>query len=250
MFEDLVGKTALVTGASGGLGLHFAELLARRGTHVILAARNQPAINGAVAAIRGGGGNADAVALDVTSADSVSAAFATVERPIDIVINNAGISGGAAAIDQSEGDFDAVIDTNLKGVFLVAQASARRMRDQGGGGTIINIASILGLRVAGHLSAYAASKAAVIQLTKSMALEWARFGIRVNALCPGYIETPINKDFFQTDAGKALINRIPTRRLGLAEELDGPLLLLASQAGSYMTGSAIVVDGGHLVSSL
>ena len=124
------------------------------------------------------------------------------------------------------------------------------MREQGQGGAIINIASILGLRVAGHLAAYAASKAAVIQLTRTMALEWARYRIRVNALCPGYIQTPINLDFFLSDAGKALINRIPSRRLGVAEELDGPLLLLASGAGSYMTGSALVVDGGHLVSSL
>ncbi|WP_343229085.1 glucose 1-dehydrogenase [Rhizobium setariae] len=250
LFEDISGKTALVTGASGGLGLHFATLLASQGAHVILAARNVTAIEENALAIRTRGGSAEAIALDVTVSNGVEQLFASIDREVDIVVNNAGISGGAAVIDQSEADFDAVIDTNLKGVFLVAQAAARRMRDQGHGGTIVNIASILGLRVIGHLAAYAASKAAVIQLTKSMALEWARHGIRVNALCPGYIETPINRDFFQSEAGKALVNRIPSRRLGLPEELDGPLLLLCSKAGSYMTGSALVVDGGHLVSSL
>jgi NAD(P)-dependent dehydrogenase (short-subunit alcohol dehydrogenase family) len=250
LFEDLAGKTALVTGASGGLGLHFAGVLAKAGAHVVLAARSRGALDEAVADIAASGGSAAAVGLDVTSSESVADAFASLSSTIDIVVNNAGISGGAAAIEQSEAEFDAVIDTNLKGVFLVAQAAARRMREQGSGGAIINIASILGLRVAGHLAAYAASKAAVIQLTRTMALEWARYGIRVNALCPGYIETPINRDFFQSEAGKALINRIPSRRLGLAAELDGPLLLLASTAGSYMTGSALVVDGGHLVSSL
>jgi NAD(P)-dependent dehydrogenase (short-subunit alcohol dehydrogenase family) len=250
LFEDLAGKTALVTGASGGLGLHFAHVLAKAEAHVILAARNRDALEKAVGGIVAAGGRATAVGLDVTRGESVAEVFARLPSPVDIVVNNAGISGGAAAIDQNEADFDAVIDTNLKGVFLVAQAAARRMRDEGSGGSIINIASILGLRVAGHLAAYAASKAAVIQLTRTMALEWARYGIRVNALCPGYIETPINRDFFQTDAGKALINRIPSRRLGLADELDGPLLLLASGAGSYMTGSTLVVDGGHLVSSL
>jgi NAD(P)-dependent dehydrogenase (short-subunit alcohol dehydrogenase family) len=250
MFEDIVGKTAVVTGASGGLGLHFAQLLARHGTHVVLAARSHAAVHEAAAAIIASGGSAEAVVLDVTSPDDVAAMFAGPGRDTDILVNNAGISGGAAAIDQSEADFDAVIATNLKGTFLVAQAAARRMKAQSRGGSIVNIASILGIRVAGHLSAYAASKAAVIQLTKSMALEWARYDIRVNALCPGYIETPINRDFFQTEAGKALVNRIPSRRLGLADELDAPLLLLASGAGSYITGSALVVDGGHLVSSL
>lgn len=248
MFEDLDGKTALVTGASGGLGLHFARLLAARGVHVTLAARRAGALESACADIEARGGIAAPVALDVTDKASVDAAMGS--HAFDIVINNAGISLPEPAIDMAEADWDRQIDTNLKGVFLVAQAAARQMREAGKSGTIVNIASILGLRVAGAVSAYSASKAAVIQLSKSMALEWARYEIRVNALCPGYIETDINREFFATDAGKALIKRIPQRRLGQIEELDGPLLLLCSQAGSYMTGSVIAADGGHLVSSL
>ena len=250
IWEDLQGKTALVTGASGGLGRHFAGLLARQGVQVVLTARNGAALDTACAEIRDAGGTARAIAMDVTDPASVAAAFAQIGPALDIVVNNAGISAAAAAIDLGEDDFERVIDTNLKGVFTVAQAAARQMKARGQGGAIVNIASILGLRVAGHVAAYAASKAAVIQLSKALALEWARHGIRVNALCPGYIETPLNADFFASDAGKALIARIPQRRLGRAEELDGPLLLLCSDAGSYITGSTLAVDGGHLVSSL
>ncbi|MBX9454981.1 MAG: glucose 1-dehydrogenase [Rhizobium sp.] len=246
---DLAGKRALVTGASGGLGLHFAQVLAKQGAHVVLGARRIDAVNDAAEAIRAAGGDAKAVALDVT--DGASVARALEKFPdVSIVVNNAGIATPAAAIDLDEAEFDRVIDTNLKGVLLVAQASARRMRDRGEGGSIVNIASITGLRVAGQLAAYATSKAAVIQLTKALALEWARYGIRVNALCPGYIETPLNSEFFATEPGRALVKRIPQRRLGRLEELDGPLLLLASDAGSYMTGTTLVADGGHLVSSL
>ncbi|TAJ31190.1 SDR family NAD(P)-dependent oxidoreductase [Bosea sp. (in: a-proteobacteria)] len=247
-FDDLHGKSALVTGASGGLGLHFARLLASHGVNVTLAARRIAALEGACRGIAEAGGAAQALGLDVTDPTSVSAALA--ERHFDILINNAGISGAGRAADLSEADWDAVIDTNLKGVFLVAQAAARGMRESGRGGAIVNIASILGERVAGGVSAYAASKAGVIQLTKALALEWARDGIRVNALCPGYIETDINRDFFATEPGQQLVRRIPQRRLGRAEELDGALLLLASKAGSYITGTSLAVDGGHLVSSL
>ncbi|AWC22492.1 MULTISPECIES: SDR family NAD(P)-dependent oxidoreductase [Aminobacter] len=248
LFEDIKEKTALITGASGGLGLHFAELLANHGVSVTLAARRGAALDDACASIAASGGKASAIQMDVTDSASVAAALAG--KSFDILINNAGISGASRALDLDEAEWDRVLDTNLKGVFVVSQAVARGMKASGRGGAIVNIASILGHRVAGNLSAYAASKAGVIQLTKALALEWAREGIRVNALCPGYIETDINREFFTSPAGLDLIKRIPQRRLGHPRELDGALLLLASAAGSYITGSSIEVDGGHLVSSL
>ena len=248
MFEDIAGKTALVTGASGGLGLHFANVLAQHGANVLLAARRADALVKACAQIEADGGSAEPLLLDVADAQSVAAALDG--RDIDILINNAGISVAKPALDLSEADWNDVIDTNLKGSFLVAQAVARRMKDTARPGAIVNIASILGLRVAGNLSVYAASKAACIQMSKSMALEWARHAIRVNALCPGYIETDLNRDFFASDDGRALIRRIPQRQLGQPRDLDGALLLLCSDAGRYITGATLAVDGGHLVSSL
>lgn len=250
VFGDLEGKSAFVTGASGGLGLHFAGVLAAHGAHVTLAARRLDVLNEQCAGIARSGGKAAAVELDVTDATSVEAAIAAVPGRLDIVVNNAGISIAKPAIELSAADWDDVTDTNLKGVFLVAQASARRMKAEGRGGSIVNIASILGIRVAGNVASYAASKAAVVRLTEALALEWARYRIRVNALCPGYIATDLNRDFFETDAGQALIKRIPQRRLGRMQELDAPLLLLSSDAGSYITGATLAVDGGHLVSSL
>ena len=247
---DLKGRTALVTGASGGLGLHFAKVLVRHGAAVVLAARRVDALEQACEDIRRDGGVAQAVALDVADAPQVRAVVSAIDPVPDILVNNAGLSGAAAALDLSEDEWDRVLDTNLKGAFQVAQAFARRLREAEKPGSIVNIASILGLRVAGGVPAYAASKAGLIQLTKALALEWARYGIRVNALCPGYIATDINRDFFETEAGHALIRRIPQRRLGRPEDLDGALLLLASDAGRYMTGAALSVDGGHLVSSL
>jgi NAD(P)-dependent dehydrogenase (short-subunit alcohol dehydrogenase family) len=245
---DLHGKTALVTGASGGLGLHFATILACRGATVTLAARRMETLQAACATIREVGGAAEARRLDVTDEESIATLFA--ERSFDVVINNAGVSQPRKALQSNGSHWDSVLDVNLRGPFLIARAAAAAMVDAGKGGTIVNIASILGFRVAGDISAYATSKAGLVQLTKALALEWARHGIRVNALCPGYIETDINGDFFRTPSGEALIKRIPQRRLGQAEDLDGALLLLASDAGRYMTGSSIVVDGGHLVSSL
>ncbi|HEU6441766.1 MAG TPA: glucose 1-dehydrogenase [Microvirga sp.] len=249
---DLTGRTALVTGASSGLGRHFARVLARAGAEVIVAARREDALQDVCNEIAGQGGGARAVQLDVSDPASVENAIeaAASSGGLDILVNNAGVTVSKSVLDVSEEDWDHVIDTNLKGSFLVAQATARLMKARGRGGSIVNIASVLGLRVAGHVSPYVASKAGVVHLTKAMALELARYNIRVNALCPGYIETELNRDFFQSEAGQALIRRIPQRRLGRPSDLDGALLLLCSEAGSYITGSTLAVDGGHLVSSL
>ncbi len=247
---DLTGRRALVTGASSGLGRHFARLLAARGAEVVVAARRTDRLATLCAEIAGEGGVAHAIELDVSDAGSVHAAFAALERPVDIVVNNAGISLAEPAIDITIEDWDNTIATNLRGVFLVARAAARRLIDARQGGAIVNIASILGHRVAGNLAAYAASKSGVVRLTEALALEWARHGIRVNALCPGYVETDLNREFFKSEAGKALIRRVPQRRLGRPEELDGALMLLASDLGSFITGTSLAVDGGHLISSL
>ncbi|SAI29698.1 2-deoxy-D-gluconate 3-dehydrogenase [Bordetella ansorpii] len=246
--KQLNGRRALITGASSGLGAHFAALLAEQGAEVVLAARRVSALEGVAQAIRAAGGVAHCVALDVTDAASRQA-LADAAGPIDILVNNAGIVRQAPALQQSEPDWDAVLDTNLKGMFFVAQALAPGMQARGGG-SIVNVASILGLRQGGGVLPYAVSKAGVIQMTKSLALEWARHGVRVNALAPGYIDTELNRDFWPSEAGQALIKRIPQRRLGRVQDLDGPLLLLASDASRYMTGTVIVVDGGHMVSGL
>lgn len=248
---SLAARRALITGASGGLGEHFARLLARSGARVAVAARRRDECERVVAAITEDGGEAIAVAMDVADAASVAKAFSvTIDAfgGLDILVNNAGVATTEALLDLEESSWDRVLDVNLKGAFLTAQQGARAMRADGG--AIVNVASILGLRVASHVGAYAASKAGLVQLTKVMALEWARYGVRVNALCPGYLRTDLNRDFFASEEGRRLIRRIPQRRLGDLADLDGPLLLLCSEAGAYITGASLAVDGGHLVSSL
>ncbi len=250
---DVKDRHILVTGASSGLGEHFAGFLARAGAKVTLGARREAALSRVVQGIQAAGGQGQSVVMDITDAGSIERAFGRAEQgfgPVTVLVNNAGIAVTKAALDLDEKGWDDVVGTNLRGAWLTAQAAAKRMVAQKTGGSIINIASILGLRVAGGVSAYAVSKAGVIQMTKALALEWARHGIRVNAMAPGYIETELNRDFFASDPGQTLIRRIPQRRLGKPTELDGALLLLASKAGSYMTGSVIAIDGGHLVSGL
>lgn len=253
LFSDLSGKVALVTGASSGLGRHFASVLAAQGVKVGLAARRVDALEQTAVAIRATGGVAAAVRMDVTQSDCVIAAIQEVEAalgPIAILVNNSGVSVSKPVLEQTEADWDAVVDVNLKGAFLVATTVARRMRETQRPGSIINIESILSFRQAGSIVPYAASKAGLTQLTRNMALELARYAIRVNGIAPGYFATDINREFFETEPGRALIKRIPQRRIGEVDDLNGPLLLLASDASRYMTGATLVVDGGHLCSSL
>ena len=251
---QLKGRRVLVTGASSGLGRHFALTLAQAGASVVVvAARSVDKLGAVVADIKAAGGEGFALRLDVTDAASVRAGFDELAAQVgvpDVIINNAGVAVSRPLLQQTEADWDSVVNTNLKGAWLVAQEGARRLVDAKLPGTIINIASITGERVAGGVAPYCASKAGVIHLTRAMALELARHGIRVNALAPGYVQTELNRDFLASEAGERLKSRIPQHRFGLPEELDGALLLLASEAGAYMTGSVIFADGGHLVSTL
>lgn len=250
----LKGKGVLVTGASSGLGAHFARLAARNGARVVIAARRKAKLEALATELKAlGAAGVLVLEMDVGDDAAIRAGFEAIDAdggPVDVVVNNAGVGGDGAAIDMSPADFDSTIQINLRGVWLTATEAARRWRDAKRGGAIINIASILGERVMHHVVPYAATKAAVIQMTKGLALEWARYGIRVNAIAPGYILTDINDAYFATEAGQAMIKRVPMRRLGRADELDGAWLLLATEASSWMTGSVIAVDGGHLVSSL
>lgn len=247
---DLTGKTALVTGASQGLGKRFAEILAERGARIVLAARQTEKLNALTSMIRDKGREAIAAPLDVTDMASIEHCLDQVTGylgPIDILINNAGVAVSKPVLEQTEADWDKVVGTNLKGAFFTAQAVARRMAERGEGGAIVNIASVFAFEVIGHLAPYAASKGGIWQVTKTMALELARHDIRVNALAPGYIETEINQDFLRSEAGQRMVKKIPTRRYGEPKDLDGALLLLASDAGRYMTGGVIVVDGGFMI---
>ncbi len=249
---SLAGQLVLVTGASSGLGTHFAQLLAGCGARVAVAARRADKLQSVVDAIAQAGGEARAYALDVGDAGSVQACFDAVSAlgVPDVVVNNAGVTVTRALLEQTEADFDSVVDTNLKGNWLVATEAARRMVAAKKGGAIVNVASILGERVGGGVAPYAISKAGVIQATKVMALELARYNIRVNALLPGYVITDLNRDFLTSEAGEKLRLRIPSRRFSELSDLDGPLLLLASDAGAAMSGATVAVDGGHLVSGL
>lgn len=247
------GKLALITGAGSGLGRQFAETLSEAGARVALAARRREKLEETAEIIRASGGESLCLDLDVTDSASIRACLEELNASAgvaDILINNAGIARQAFATDMSEDDWDAVLDTNLKGVFMMAQAVGQSMIKAGKPGSIVNIASILGLRVSKALSAYIASKAGVVHLTRALALEYTRYGIRVNALAPGYFVTEINESEFEQGGHELVRQRVPMGRVGDAPEIGGPMLLLASDAGSYMTGSVIAVDGGHLVSSL
>jgi NAD(P)-dependent dehydrogenase (short-subunit alcohol dehydrogenase family) len=246
---NLDGKIALVTGAGSGLGRQFAKTLSGAGATVVLAARRKEKLEETAAAISAAGGTSYCVNLDVTSSDSIRECFTEVISEVgapDVLVNNAGIARDNYLLNQTEEEWDAVLDTDLKGVFLVGQAAAKAMIDAGKPGSIINIASILGLAVAKTLASYSAAKAGVISLTKTMALEWVRHDIRVNGIAPGYFVTEMNEHQLNSDAGAYLTSLIPMKRVGNLEELGGPLLLLASDAGGYMTGSILTVDGGQL----
>lgn len=247
---SLVGRVALVTGASGGLGRHFARVLHAAGARVALGARRPESVAQDAAAL---GEAAMAVPLDVTDPASVAAALDAVQARfgmVDLLVNNAGIAATKPFLDHGIEDWDRVMAVDLRGAFLMAQAAAQRMVAAGRPGAIVNIASILGERVIGGVAGYSAAKAGLLHLTRQMAVELARHRIRVNALAPGYVATDINRDFFASEAGQALVKRIPQRRLGTLDDLTGPLLLLASEAGAHMTGSVVTVDGGHSVNSL
>lgn len=247
---SLDGRVALVTGASSGLGRHFASVLHGAGATVVLAARRVDRIEAEAARL---GERAHAVAMDVTDEASIRAGFERAAEslpPFDVVVNNAGISGSSLILQMETAEWDGVIDVNLRAPFLVAREAARRLVAAKRPGSIINIASILGLRVSPALAPYMASKAGLIHLTRSMAFELARYGIRVNALCPGYFATEINADFLQTEYAQNSLKRVPQRRIGDLRDLTGPLLLLASEAGAFMTGEALVVDGGQSINAL
>lgn len=248
---DLSGQAAIVTGASGGLGRHFAITLARAGAKVALCARRAERIAEVAREIQAFDGRAMPVVMDVTDAASVRDGVVAAETELGaltILVNNSGVAdAGAPFLEQDEADWDRVVDTNLRGAWLVAREVARHMVRLGHGGRIVNVGSILGLRAAARVPAYAASKAGLLQLTRAMAVELARNNIRVNAIAPGYIETDLNRNFLESPAGETMLKRIPQRRFGRMEDLDGPLLLLASDASAFMTGAVLTIDGGQSV---
>jgi NAD(P)-dependent dehydrogenase (short-subunit alcohol dehydrogenase family) len=249
---DLNGRVALVTGASSGLGERFARVLAENGAHVVLAARRVDRLQRLRDEIAQAGGRASAVALDVTDVSSIRSAVAAAEAaagPIDILVNNSGVSTTQKLVDVTPEDYDFVLNTNTRGAFFVAQEVARRMIDRaraepGRPARIINIASLAAVKVLPMIGTYCMSKAAVTQMTRAMAIEWGRFGININALCPGYISTELNEHHWDTEAGKKLIAMTPRKRLGKPEDLDGLLMLLASDKSGFINGAVINVDDG------
>jgi NAD(P)-dependent dehydrogenase (short-subunit alcohol dehydrogenase family) len=250
---DLGGQVALVTGASSGIGRHLAMLLAAAGAKVALAARRTDRLAEAAREIEADGGICLPVALDVTRSDSVAAAVAEAEArlgPLSLLVNNAGVVVAKPVLDHSEAEWDYVVDTNLKGAWLMAREFARHLAERQRPGRIVNIASVLGSRTIARVPSYCAAKAGLIHLTHVLAMELARHGILVNALAPGYVETDFNREFLNSEAGQKLAARIPLRRVAQADDLDGAMLLLASPAGAYITGAVIAVDGGHAVAAI
>ena len=251
---DLSGRVALVTGASGGLGAQFAKTLSRAGAAVILASRRLEKLKDLRAQIEAEGGAAHVIEMDVTDHASIKAGVAHAETevgPVDILVNNSGVSTTQRIQDVSEDDYDFMFNTNVKGAFFVAQEVGKRMlvhsRGAGAtyvGGRIINIASMAGLRVLPQIGVYCMSKAAVIQMTRAMALEWGRFGINVNAICPGYIDTEINHHHWETEQGKKLVQMLPRKRVGKPEDLDALLVMLASGQSHFVNGAVISADDG------
>jgi 3-oxoacyl-[acyl-carrier protein] reductase len=247
---DLAGKVALVTGASSGLGVRFAEVLAENGASVVLVARRAERLGALKARIEQSGGRAIAVEADVRERAAMQTAFDAAEKAfgtVTILVNNAGVAHAGRAVDLAEEEWRRILSTNLDAVFYWSQEVARRMLAAGKGGAIVNIASVLGLGVAKGVVAYATAKAGVIQMTKALALELAFRGIRVNAIAPGWIVTELNRDYLTSEKGRVLTRDIPVGRFGEERDLDGPLLLLVSDAGRFVTGATIVVDGGQSV---
>lgn len=255
---DLSGRVALVTGASSGLGAQFARTLARAGAAVVLASRRTERLDDLRVSIEAEGGDAHVVALDVTDMASIRSAVAHAETevgPIDILVNNSGVSTTQRLQDVTEADYDFIMGTNVRGAFFVAQEVARRMlaRAKGAapgtwvGGRIINIASMAGLKVLPQIGVYCMSKAAVVQMTKAMAVEWGRLGINVNAICPGYIDTEINHHHWETEAGQKLISMLPRKRVGQPADLDAVLMMLASNESHFVNGAVIAADDGFAV---